>query len=73
MAIEPMSNKFRTKILKFKKKTLLLCIDLSPDGEMVDALVSGASALRRVGSSPILGTEGYLLVADNSFFLRLHL
>ena len=35
---------------------------------MVDALVSGASALRRVGSSPILGTEGYLLVADNSFF-----
>ena len=28
----------------------------SPDGEMVDALVSGASAERRVGSSPILGT-----------------
>ena len=24
---------------------------------MVDALVSGASALRRVGSSPILGTK----------------
>ena len=29
----------------------------SPDGEMVDALVSGASAERRVGSSPILGTK----------------
>ena len=29
----------------------------SPDGEMVDALVSGASAARRVGSSPILGTS----------------
>ena len=29
----------------------------SPDGEMVDALVSGASAERRVGSSPILGTS----------------
>ena len=28
----------------------------SPDGEMVDALVSGASAERRVGSSPIPGT-----------------
>ena len=30
-----------------------------PDGEMVDALVSGASVERRVGSSPILGTSGY--------------
>ncbi len=29
----------------------------SPDGEMVDALVSGASVERRVGSSPILGTS----------------
>ena len=29
----------------------------SPDGEMVDALVSGASAERRVGSSPIPGTR----------------
>ena len=29
----------------------------SPDGEMVDALVSGASVERRVGSSPILGTR----------------
>ena len=28
-----------------------------PDGEMVDTLVSGASASRHVGSSPILGTR----------------
>ena len=28
-----------------------------PDGEMVDALVSGASVERRVGSTPIPGTE----------------
>ena len=28
-----------------------------PGGEMVDALVSGASVERRVGSTPILGTE----------------
>ena len=32
----------------------------SPDGEMVDALVSGASVERRVGSSPILGTRSSL-------------
>ena len=32
---------------------------------MVDALVSGASAERRVGSSPILGTRSSL----NSFFV----
>ena len=31
----------------------------SPDGEMVDALVSGASVERRVGSSPILGTKEF--------------
>ena len=37
----------------------------SPDGEMVDALVSGASAERRVGSSPILGTtKGGNLIAS---------
>ena len=30
-----------------------------PDGEMVDALVSGASVERRVGSSPILGTRSF--------------
>ena len=28
----------------------------SPSGEMVDTLVSGASASRRVGSTPISGT-----------------
>ena len=33
---------------------------------MVDALVSGASAERRVGSSPILGTSDCLL--GNRFF-----
>ena len=37
----------------------------SPDGEMVDALVSGASAERRVGSSPILGTRS----SDELLFL----
>ena len=30
----------------------------SPGGGMVDALVSGASAARRAGSSPVLGTLG---------------
>ena len=29
----------------------------SPSGEMVDTLVSGASASRRVGSTPISGTK----------------
>ena len=29
----------------------------SPSGEMVDTLVSGASASRRVGSTPISGTN----------------
>ena len=38
-------------------KNLLPLQRQSPDGEMVDALVSGASVERRVGSSPILGTE----------------
>ena len=40
----------------------------SPDGEMVDALVSGASVERRVGSSPILGTRsssGLLFLYSN--------
>ena len=40
-----------------KKKNSYLCTRCCPDGEMVDALVSGASAERRVGSSPILGTK----------------
>ena len=38
----------------------------SPDGEMVDALVSGASVERRVGSSPILGT----IYKDNNLIYR---
>ena len=36
---------------------LFLRFEYCPDGEMVDALVSGASAARHVGSSPILGTR----------------
>ena len=37
------------KIINFAQAT-------SPGGGMVDALVSGASAARRAGSSPVLGT-----------------
>ena len=40
----------------------------SPDGEMVDALVSGASAERRVGSSPILGTSKGVFVVSKAPF-----
>ena len=40
-----------------------------PDGEMVDALVSGASAERRVGSSPILGTSKGVFVRRLLFHL----
>ena len=40
----------------------------SPDGEMVDALVSGASVERRVGSSPILGTSKGVFVMKTPFF-----
>ena len=39
-----------------------------PDGEMVDALVSGASAERRVGSSPILGTSKGVFLQETPFF-----
>ena len=40
------------------KKSFYLCSALaSPSGEMVDTLVSGASASRHVGSSPISGTS----------------
>ena len=40
------------------KKSSYLCSALtSPSGEMVDTLVSGASASRHVGSSPISGTQ----------------
>ena len=65
-------NKYRNKLLKgkgfelkyFKNRGIKLELakfylplhSQCPDGEMVDALVSGASAERRVGSSPILGT-----------------
>ena len=39
------------------KKSSYLCLALAgPSGEMVDTLVSGASASRRVGSTPISGT-----------------
>ena len=38
----------------------------SPSGEMVDTLVSGASASRRVGSTPIMGTRVQLRL--DSFF-----
>ena len=40
------------------KKSFYLCHALtSPSGGMVDTLVSGASASRHVGSSPISGTK----------------
>ena len=45
------------KYTNFRKNMLFLCFEYCPDGEMVDALVSGASAARHVGSSPILGTH----------------
>ena len=39
------------------KKSSYLCLaSAGPSGEMVDTLVSGASASRHVGSSPISGT-----------------
>ena len=45
------------KYTNFRKNMLFLRFEYCPDGEMVDALVSGASAARHVGSSPILGTR----------------
>ena len=39
-----------------KKSSYLCSASASPSGEMVDTLVSGASASRHVGSSPISGT-----------------
>ena len=45
------------KVLRNKKKYYLCATKRCPDGEMVDTLVSGASASRHVGSSPILGTK----------------
>ena len=43
--------------MRNKKKYYLCATKRCPDGEMVDTLVSGASASRHVGSSPILGTK----------------
>ena len=49
------------------RKSFYLCLALaSPSGEMVDTLVSGASASRHVGSSPISGTIDSALAG--SFF-----
>ena len=51
------------------KKSFYLCSALaSPSGEMVDTLVSGASASRHVGSSPILGTKKEVIDVT-SFFM----
>ena len=58
-------QKIKDKMLGYSKFLLPLHRQ-SPDGEMVDALVSGASVERRVGSSPILGTSG--CQTDNRFF-----
>ena len=38
---------------------------------MVDALVSGASVERRVGSTPILGTEKVVIYMTTFFIFRL--
>ena len=46
---------FPQKTLANQKKIVTLPRK-SPGGGMVDALVSGASAARRAGSSPVLGT-----------------
>ena len=40
----------------WNQKKLLTLHSQCPGGGMVDALVSGASAERRAGSSPVLGT-----------------
>ena len=49
-------KKNHSKAYNFKKKFVPLQCK-SPGGGMVDALVSGASAERRAGSSPVLGTH----------------
>ena len=38
---------------------------------MVDALVSGASAARRAGSSPVLGTDTARQLIENSIVISL--
>ena len=50
-------DKKRMETFAKPKKTYELCRRKSPGGGMVDALVSGASAARRAGSSPVLGTD----------------
>ena len=50
------SKKIPKKICTSPQKHLTLHPQ-SPGGGMVDALVSGASAARRAGSSPVLGTH----------------
>ena len=56
-------KKITKKFAQFKKTPYLCTTETSvrhfeqcPGGGMVDALVSGASAARRAGSSPVLGT-----------------
>ena len=44
----------------------------SPSGEMVDTLVSGASASRRVGSTPISGTKKRLAKKSIDFSQSLY-
>ena len=52
------------------KKSCYLCLALaSPSGEMVDTLVSGASASRHVGSSPISGTKTQFYTGSFLFYL----
>ena len=43
-------------MLQYRKDFVSLSSCFGPSGEMVDTLVSGASASRHVGSSPISGT-----------------
>ena len=44
-------------MLQYRKDFVSLSSCFGPSGEMVDTLVSGASASRHVGSSPISGTR----------------
>ena len=60
--------KNRTRIC-FIEKITTFAPRKGPDGEMVDALVSGASVERRVGSSPILGTLKGVFVMKTPFFI----
>ena len=53
-----MWSKLTAELLRISK-TFCIFVPLlkRPCGEMVDSLVSGASASRRVGSTPIMGTH----------------